>query len=59
MTFNKKPSAAVQAKTRKAFGRSVAMAHGRKREAREGDLASRNAYRLAGGLPLITSTTSK
>lgn len=47
-------SAAVTARNRKAFGRAVAIANGRKREVKEDALRSRNAYRIAAGLPLIT-----
>lgn len=50
---NKGHSPAAQAKRRKAFGRAVAAGHGRKREVTEASLRSRNAYRIAAGLPII------
>lgn len=41
-------------KTRKRFARGVAAGHGKRRDAQAADLRSRNAYRLAAGLPLLT-----
>lgn len=51
-----KPTAAMMAKRRVSFKRGVIAMHGRKREATEKDLASRNAYRRAAGLPEVTTS---
>lgn len=48
-------AALAQAKRRKAFGRTIRANHGRATFVRDSDLASRNAYRVAIGLPPVTS----
>lgn len=56
MAWNGNASAAAQEKRRKAYGRAIRASHGRAREVREADLASRNAYRRAIGLPEVTTS---
>ena len=50
---------AAQAKRRKAFGRAMAVSRGRRREVRDAELSSRNAYRAAIGLPPVTKENAK
>lgn len=51
-----KISDAMREKRKASFKRGVIAGHGRRREVTEKNLASRNAYRRAIGLPEVTTS---